>query len=46
MMLGYAGWFQPATWPGHMIPITLISFVAGTVALAAAFWPQPKPQHP
>jgi branched-subunit amino acid transport protein AzlD len=44
-LLGYAGWFQPATWPGHMIPITLISFVAGSVALGAAFLPQPKPHH-
>jgi hypothetical protein len=41
-LLGYAGWFQPATWPGHMIPITLISFVAGSVALGAAFLPQAK----
>ena len=41
-LLGYAGWFQPSTWPGHMIPITLISFVAGSVALVAAFLPQPK----
>jgi hypothetical protein len=41
-LLGYAGWFQPATWPGHFLPITLISFVAGSVALAAALWPQRK----
>ncbi|MEI7728975.1 MAG: hypothetical protein WCO56_05365 [Verrucomicrobiota bacterium] len=42
MLLGYAGWFQPSTWPGHLIPITLISFAAGAVALAAALWPQNK----
>lgn len=41
MLLGCAGWFQPATWPGHMIPITLISFTAGLVALANAVWPHP-----
>jgi len=45
MLLGDAGWFQPSTWPGHMIPFTLISFVAGSVAAAAAFWPQRKLQH-
>jgi hypothetical protein len=38
----YAGWFQPSTWPGHMLPITLISFVAGSEALGAAFFPQPR----
>jgi hypothetical protein len=43
MLLGYAGWFQPSTWPGHMIPITLISFTTGLVALAAATWPGNKP---
>jgi hypothetical protein len=41
-LLGYAGWFQPSTWPGHLIPITLISFAAGSVALGAAFLRQPK----
>lgn len=30
------GWFEPATWPGGMPPITLISFIVGTLALAAA----------
>lgn len=40
MLLGYAGWFTPATWPGHMIPITLISFAAGALALGAALWPR------
>lgn len=37
-LLGYAGWFQPATWPGHMIPITLLAFVAGSAALVAAWF--------
>ncbi len=31
-----AGWFEPAGWPGHMPPITLISFFAGAIALAAS----------
>jgi hypothetical protein len=44
MLLGYAGWFQPSTWPGRMIPITLLSFVAGLVALGAAFWPRSRPR--
>ena len=44
MLLGYAGWFQPSIWPGHMLPITFIAFVAGSVALGAACWPQGKPQ--
>jgi hypothetical protein len=32
-VLGFAGWFQPGTWPGHMVPITLISFLLGVAAL-------------
>jgi hypothetical protein len=35
-LLGYTGWFEPAKWPGHMIPITLLSFVTGSIALGAA----------
>jgi hypothetical protein len=31
-----ASWFDPASWPGHLPPITLISFLAGTAALAVA----------
>ena len=27
-------WLAPATWPGHLPPITLISFVAGCLAIA------------
>lgn len=32
-----AGWLEPAKWPGGLPPLTLISFVAGLVALAAGF---------
>ena len=32
-VLGFAGWFQPSTWPGYMVPITLISFLLGVAAL-------------
>ncbi|MET0371990.1 MAG: hypothetical protein ABW039_11515 [Sphingobium sp.] len=31
-----ASWVEPATWPGGMPPLTLISFLTG--ALAVAFW--------
>ena len=31
-----ASWCDPASWPGHLPPITLISFLAGTGALAVA----------
>lgn len=30
------GWLDPASWPGHLPPITLISFLIGAVALALA----------
>lgn len=40
-LLGYRGWLLPQTWPGYLPPITLLSFLAGTVALAAALWPRP-----
>jgi hypothetical protein len=46
MLLGYAGWFQPSTWPGRLIPITLISFTAGLVALASVLWPHRKLNAP
>jgi len=39
MLPGLAGWFAPATWPGMMPPITLISFVLGLTAAAAALLP-------
>jgi len=32
-LLGYPSWLSPATWPGYMVPITLISFVTGVAAL-------------
>lgn len=30
-----ATWFEPATWPGGLPPLTLISFVSGAIAIAA-----------
>ena len=42
MLLGYTGWFQPWTWPGNIIPITLISFLAGSAALIATLLPAGK----
>ncbi len=36
-LLGYPGWFTPQHWPGYMVPITLISFVAGAIALIVSF---------
>ena len=35
-LLGYESWFAPATWPGYLVPITLLAFVAGAVGLALA----------
>ena len=35
-LTGYGSWLAPATWPGYMPPITLISFAAGAVCLVAA----------
>lgn len=34
--MGYPSWFKPETWPGHLPPITLLSFVVAAVAL---LWP-------
>ncbi len=34
-LLGYDGWLAPSTWPGYMVPITVIAFIAGTVGLLA-----------
>ena len=33
---GYAGWFDPATWPGRLPPITLISSAAAVAAMLLA----------
>jgi hypothetical protein len=33
---GFAGWWTPSTWPGFLPPITLLSFLLGSVALAVA----------
>ena len=32
--LGYANWLEPARWPGHLPPITLLSALVGTGAIA------------
>ncbi|KKO17940.1 MAG: hypothetical protein BROFUL_03391 [Candidatus Brocadia fulgida] len=42
MLIGFAGWFAPLKWPGLMPPITLISFLLGTAALASGLWPGRK----
>lgn len=36
-VLGVKGWFEPWTWPGYMVPITLISFILGIVGIASTF---------
>jgi len=36
MLNGYDSWLAPATWPGYLPPITLISFAAGAASMAAA----------
>ncbi len=36
LLQGLVGWFAPSTWPGMMPPITLISFLLGLAAVAAA----------
>lgn len=37
---GLASWLAPSAWPGMMPPITLVSFVLGTAALAIAWSPR------
>lgn len=32
-LFGFSGWLSPQTWPGYMLPITLISFALGLSAL-------------
>jgi len=36
-MTGVPGWFAPADWPGRLPPITLISFLLGSVAILSAW---------
>lgn len=38
-LLGWEGWLTPSAWPGGLLPITLIAFVAGTIGLLAGAWP-------
>jgi hypothetical protein len=37
-LLGMSSWLSPATWPGRMPPITLLSAMVGFLALAWAVW--------
>jgi len=37
LFLGGSGWFNPATWPGFLPPITLLAFVYACAALALSF---------
>jgi hypothetical protein len=37
-LLGFRNWGDPSSWPGYMVPITLISFLAGTVGLGTSLW--------
>jgi len=39
-LLGFTGWFVPYEWPGGMPPITLFSFIAGTMACVSGFLPK------
>lgn len=38
-----AGWFDPFNWPGGMPPITLISFLVGTITLLGSRWISASP---
>jgi hypothetical protein len=35
-LFGHASWLTPSEWPGYLVPITLISFLAGLVGIVAA----------
>ncbi|MDO8836112.1 MAG: hypothetical protein Q7V01_10975, partial [Vicinamibacterales bacterium] len=41
-VIGYANWFTPASWPGYLFPITLVSFVAGLAGAAAGLRAAPN----
>jgi hypothetical protein len=43
-LLGMSSWLSPATWPGRMPPITLLSTAVGFVALAWAVWLKAPPR--
>lgn len=36
--MGYEGWFDPATWPGSLPPITLLGFLAALTAIGVKLW--------
>jgi hypothetical protein len=42
---GLGGWFEPATWPGLMPPITLLAFLVGCAAIVIAWWPKQLAQQ-
>jgi len=35
-LLGYGSWLEPTTWPGYLVPITLLAFATGCLGLALA----------
>lgn len=39
-LLGYSNWFEPYKWPGYIVPISLISFIAGLLSMAVAIYPK------
>jgi hypothetical protein len=42
-LFGYSSWLVPSSWPGHLPPITLVSFAAGVVGLAAGLGGRSSP---
>jgi len=46
LLIGWSGWWTPATWPGCLPPITLLSFLfaMGTLCSVCAFV-SPKPNR-
>lgn len=45
-VIGYGSWFTPASWPGHLFPITLVSFVAGIAGAVASLRAVPRTSVP
>ena len=41
--IGFAGWLTPGEWPGHLPPITLVSFAMALVPLGARLLRRPQP---
>ncbi len=42
-LFGFSSWLAPASWPGYLPPITMVSFVAGVVGLAAGLGGRTSP---